>query len=126
MPLAGLGASPVDEKLRYVKIRPQAREDLMEAFASDDEDQICNAMYSAAQHEPDWRWTQTELIKLLSHKSLLVRSSAIAAIGEVAIFQRNLDPEVVLPELYKIADDPALAPFVEDCLDDIKRCIRVQ
>jgi HEAT repeat protein len=83
-------------------------------------------MDSAAQHESDWRWTQTELIKLLSHKSLLVHSSAIVAIGEVATFQRNLDSEIVLPELYKLADDRALAPFVEDCLEEIKRCIRAR
>lgn len=83
-------------------------------------------MYSAAQHEPDWRWTQSELLKLLSHKSLLVRSSALVAIGEVAVFQRNLDLEIVLPEIHRLAEEPALTPFVEDCLDDIKHYIRVQ
>lgn len=115
----------MEEKFRYVEIEPQTRDELKAALTSDDENRICNAMYSAAQHERDWRWTQGELLKLLSHKSSLVRSCALVAIGEIAIFQGNLDLELVLPETHKLANDPALAPFVEDCLEDIKQYIKV-
>ena len=113
------------ERFRYEEIRPHTREELAAAFGGNDEDRICEAMYSAAQHETDWRWSQTELLRLLTHKSLRVRSAALGALGEVAIFQRNLDLEVVLPEIYKLADDPALAGLVEDCLNDIKQYIGV-
>jgi hypothetical protein len=116
----------MSDQLRYEEIHPQTRQELESAFASDDENLICAATYRAAQHEPDWRWTQCELIKLLSRKSLLVRSSALVAIGEVAVFQRSLDLEIVLPEIHRLAGEPALAQFVEDCLDDIKHHIRVQ
>jgi hypothetical protein len=54
-----------------------------------------------------------------------VRSAALTAIGETAIFQRNLDLEVVLPEIHRLADDPDLAGFVEDCLEDIRHYINV-
>lgn len=116
----------MDEKPKYEEIEPCSRKELEEVFAGDDENAICNAMYSAAQHEPDWRWTQGELLKLLSHRSLLVRSSALIALGEIATFRGNIDVAVVLPEIYKLADDPALRPFVEDCLDDIRRCTKIQ
>jgi hypothetical protein len=71
----------MEKKLKYVEIEPRSRGDLEEAFASDDEDTVCNAMYSAAQHEPDWRWTQGKLLSFLNHKSLLLRSIAINALG---------------------------------------------
>jgi hypothetical protein len=116
----------VEEKPKYVEIEPRSRKELEEVFAGDDENAICNAMYSAAQHEPDWRWTQGELLKLLGYTSLLVRSSALVAIGEIATFSGNIDVEVVLPEIYKLANDPALGPFVEDCLADIRRCTKIQ
>jgi len=116
----------VEEKLKYVEIEPRPRQELERIFASDDENAICDAMYSAAQHEPDWRWTQGELLKLLSHRSLLVRSSALVALGEVATFRGNIDVELVLPEIHKLADDPALGPFVEDCVEEIRRITKIQ
>ncbi len=110
----------MDEKPRYVEIQPSSHKELEEAFASDDENAICNAMYSAAQHEPDWRWTQAELVKFLRHQSLLLRSTAISALGELVLFRGHIDLEVVLPEIHKLEDDPALAPFVKDYLEDLK------
>jgi len=41
----------MDEKFRYVEIHSSSRKELEAAFAGDDESAICNAMYSAAQHE---------------------------------------------------------------------------
>jgi hypothetical protein len=121
-----LRAPRLDEKFIYEEIPAQSRDELKAAFASQDEDRICEAMYSAARHETDWRWTQHELLGFLTHKSIRVRSAALVAIGEVAIFQRNMDLDVVLPQVHKLANDPALVGFVEDCLDDIKQHIRVQ
>jgi hypothetical protein len=116
----------LDEKFKYEEIRAQSRDELTAAFASQDEDRICEAMYSAAQHDTDWRWTQHALLGFLTHKSIRVRSAALIAIGEIAIFQRNLDLDVVLPRIHELAKDPALVGLVEDCLDDIKQYIRVQ
>lgn len=116
----------MDEKLKYVEIKRRSRQEIEEMFAGDDENAICNAMYSAAQHEPDWRWTQDQVLKLLTHPSLMVRSCALIALGEIATFRGSIDVEIVLPEIYKLANDPALGPFVEDCLEDIRRCTKIQ
>lgn len=115
----------MDQKPQYVAIHPRSREELVTVFGGEDENDICDAMYSAAQHEPDWQWTQEQLLKFLRHKSLLIRSSAVIALGEMATFRGKLDLDLVLPEL-KLVSDPALKPYVEDCLEDIKTFIKTQ
>ena len=115
----------MDEKPKYVEIEPRSREELEEAFASNDEIAVCDAMYSAAQYEPDWRWTQSKLLQFLTHKSIGIRTAALIAPGELALFQGHVDVEIVLPEVYKLASDPALAPYVEECVADIKSRITI-
>ena len=110
----------MSDKPKYVEIRPRLRGDLEDALSSSDDNEICNALYSAAQHEADWRWSQQQCLKLLDHESLLVRSTALIALGEIALFRGCLDLEAVLPEIHRVAGDPALAPFAEDALDNIR------
>jgi hypothetical protein len=110
----------MEEKPQYVRIKPRSREDLEAALASDDENTLCDAMYSAAQHEPDWRWAQGKLVEFLGHKSLLVRSTAINALGELLLFRGHIDVELVLPEIQKASKEAALAPFVKEYLEDLK------
>jgi hypothetical protein len=110
----------VSEKPKYVEIQHREREELEAAFNSSDTNVICNALYSAAQHEADWRWSQEQCLKMLNHESLLVRSTALIALGEIALFRGRLDLETVLPQIQRSASDPALAPFAEDALDSIR------
>lgn len=110
----------MDDNPKYEQIEPLARQELKAAFGSGDEGAICNAMYSAAQHEPDWRWAQRHFLEFLNHKSLLIRSTALNAIGELVLFRGHIDVELVLPAVHRLANDPDLAPFVERCLEDIK------
>jgi hypothetical protein len=115
----------MDDNLKYEEIKPLPRQGLEAAFCSHDEDAICNAMYSAAQHEPDWRWAQGKFLEFLNHKSLLIRSTALNAIGELVLFRGQIDVELVLPAIHQLANDPDLAPFVEQCLEDIRTRITV-
>jgi len=115
----------VSDKPKYVEIKPRSREELEGAFAGDDENAICNAMYSAAQHEPDWRWAQGELVRFLGHKSLVVRSTAVIALGELVLFRGHVDIEIVLPEIHKLGNDPDLAAYVEQYLEDLKSRITI-
>lgn len=109
----------VSEKPKYVEIQPRTRRELEQALASDDANTVCNALYSAAQHESDWRWSQTQCLMMLKHESPLVRSTAVIALGEIAHFRGALDRDVVLPELRRLASDSALGPYVEDVLDEL-------
>ena len=69
--------------------------------------QTCNALDTAAQHEADWRWSQEQCLKMLDHESLLVSSAALIALGEIALFRGHLNLETVLPEIHRVARDPA-------------------
>lgn len=109
-----------EDKPKYVEIKARTRAGLEKSLASGDPNVICEALYSAAQHEQDWRWSQTQCLTMLNHQSLLVRSSALIALGEIALFRGNLDLDVVLPEMKRLEKDPALGPFVEDALDNIR------
>jgi len=115
----------LNNKFKYVEIKPRSREQLEAAFTSHDENEVSNAMYSAAQHEPDWRWTQGKLLEFLNHRSLLLRSTALVALGELALFRRRIDVEVVLPAICKAREEQALVPFVDDCLEDIKTVVTI-
>lgn len=66
----------MSEKPKYVEIHARDRDDLETAFKSHDANVVCDALYSAAQHEAEWRWSQEQCLKMLDHKSLLVRSAA--------------------------------------------------
>ena len=112
------------EKPKYVEIRPSSRAEMEAAFASSDPNTICNALYSAAQHEADWRWSQTQCLRMLNHETLLVRSAALIALGEIALYRGHLDLEIVLPEIQRFTNDSALAPFVEDALDNIRKLLQ--
>jgi hypothetical protein len=110
-----------EKKLKYVEIKPRSKAQLLKELASDDENIVCDALYGAAQHEPDWRWSQAQCLAMLKHPSLMIRSCALIAIGEIATFRGELDVDVVEPELKRLLNDSALRPFAEDALDDIAR-----
>ena len=108
------------QKLKYVEIKPRSKTQLLAEFASGDVNIICDALFSAAQHEPDWRWSQAQCLAMLKHDSLTVRSCAVIAISEIAIFRGEIDLDVVVPELERLLNDEALRPFAEDALKDIR------
>jgi hypothetical protein len=109
----------VSDELKYVEIRPREREDLESSFKSKDPNKVCDALYSAAQHEVDWRWSQGQCLKMLNHESVQVRSAALMALGEIAIFRGHLDLETVLPKIQHLADDPALRSSVDNFYESI-------
>jgi hypothetical protein len=116
----------MDDKPKYEEIAPRSRGELEAAFASDHENTICNAIYSAAQHDSDWRWAQGELVKLLGHKSLLIRSAAINGLGELVLFRGHVDLELVLPEIEKLRNESVLVPFVKEYLESLGSRITTQ
>ena len=110
----------MSETPKYVEIRPCDRDEFEAAVKSHDATVVSDALYSTAQHEADWRWSQEQCLEMLDHESLLVRSTALIALGEIALFRGHLDVETVLPEIHRVASDPVLAPFAQDALDNIR------
>lgn len=106
----------MEEERKCEQIEPSSRKELEIIFESDDENAIGKAMYSAAQHEPDWCWTQTKLAGFPGHESPLIRSTAVNALGELVLFRGHVDLEVVMPGRHKLENDPVLAAFCEGIL----------
>ena len=74
--LSSSAGGAVSDKPKYVEIKARTRAELERSFASGDPNAVCDALYSAAQHEQDWRWSQTHHIKVqISSKE---RKSAIS------------------------------------------------
>jgi hypothetical protein len=111
-------------ELEYKGFEWQSREDLVKALSSNDAQQIRDALYSAAQYESDWEWSQAQCLKFLNHKEFEVRWAAALSLGFIALYQRKLDLAKVLPALYAAKNDDLLAPHVEDSLDMIRQYIR--
>ena len=111
------------KRLEYEHFKPQTRKELERALQSGDPTSIRAALYSAAQYEGDWRWTQEQCLNFLSHPSQAVRWAAALSLGFVALYQKHLDLDRVLPELDSLRDDPAIRGPVQDSLDLINENI---
>jgi hypothetical protein len=111
-------------ELRYEEFYPQSRQDLVKALASDDPEQVRNALYSAAKYESDWTWTQEQCLKFLIHEELEVRWAAALSLGFITQYQRRLDLAKVLPVLHAAKKDDLIAPVVEDSLEMIRQYVK--
>ena len=111
-------------ELKYKGFDWQSRQDLVEkALSSNDAQQICDALYSAAQYESDWEWSQEQCLKFLNHKEE-VRWAAALSFGFIALYHRTLDLTKVLPALHAAKNDEQLAPHIEDSLAMIRQYIK--
>jgi hypothetical protein len=114
------------KKLQYEEFNRQYRQELEQAFQSNDPLRIRSALYSAAQYESDWRWTQEHCLSFLHHSNTDVRWAAALSLGFVALYHKQLDLDRVLPELYRLRDDPVIKGPVQDCLELISENIPKQ
>src|ERR1700722_9774317 len=103
-----------------------SRRELEALIESGNENAIIAALLSGAYYDSDWRWVQGICLRFLDHADLGVRSNAAICLGHIARIHRNLDLEVVLPKLMALKSDTAIAPWVEDALEDIHFFLRVQ
>jgi predicted secreted Zn-dependent protease len=114
------GGVVTSKKFQYGEIKVKTRAELEKSLASGDPSIVCEAMFSAAQHESDWRWSQAQCLRMLGHKLVTVRSAALMALSEIALYRGHLDFDVVLPQIQQLENDPELEPLVKDALDNIR------
>ncbi len=94
-----------------------SRQELEIALTGTDGEQIRTALYSAAWYEAAWRWSQNRCLEFLENRDHLIRWAAALSLGYIALFQKQLDLEVVFPALYRAREDPAIRSTVGDSLD---------
>ena len=115
-------------ELKYEEINPRSRRELIIALASDDLEQIRNALYSAGKYESDWQWSQAQCLKFLVHADRLVRWAAALSLGYIALYQRRIDLAEVLPALHAAKEDAKeddqLVSVVQDAIEMILHYIK--
>ncbi|MCL2824508.1 MAG: hypothetical protein FWD57_11000 [Polyangiaceae bacterium] len=102
------------------------RPELEALIESRNESAIVEALLSAAYYDPDWRWVHGVCLRVLDQTNMYVRSNAATCLGHIARIHKNLDLDLVLPRLLPLKGDPAIGPWVEDALEDIRFFLRVQ
>jgi hypothetical protein len=58
----------LSERLKYVEIVPRTRAELEQRFERSDPNVVCDALYTVAQHDSDWCWSQDQCLKMLQHE----------------------------------------------------------
>ena len=112
--------------MKYERVEPLSRLEIIAGLGSNAPEQIRSALYSAAWHEKDWRWTQENCLIFLQHSDAGVRWAAALSLGYIAQFQKHLDLDRVLPALHDAHSDPAIRSTVGDALDMIALNIKTQ
>jgi hypothetical protein len=114
------------DELRYEPVEPRTREELARMFDSNDGSCIAAALYSAAYHDSDWRWVQSQCLRYLTSPDLRVRWAAATCLGDLSVFHHKLDLELVIPALQQALSDPSIRSTVGDSLDQIHQNIKTQ
>jgi len=113
--------------MRYHEIFPLSRPELEKLIESGNETAITDALLSAAYYDPDWQWVQNLCLRFMHHSDRGIRSNAVMCLGHIARIHKTLDWELVLPQLAALKlEDPALAPWIEDAVEDIRFFLRFQ
>jgi hypothetical protein len=109
----------------FQEVLPISREEANAGLDSIDPGVLCNALVRVTYHDPDWRWVQTQCMRLAAHSDKNVRGLAVSCLGHLARIHGVLDTEEVLPLLNELLTDPEVAPRAEDALDDIKTFLKI-
>jgi len=104
---------------KFDEVKPLERMAAEAALASDETEQICQALVSIAFYEQDWQWVQEKCLVLLSSKASAIRGLAATCLGHIARMHGQWDKERVMGALRERMRDPAIAGSIEDALDDI-------
>ena len=115
----------MSDDLKYVPVEPHDRATLLYRLASKDPDEVAEALYSATYHDPDWKWVQGWCLTYLKSEHVGVRWAA-TCLGDLAMFHKRLDLDLVLAALHEAAGDSAIASSVEDSLSYINQFVKVQ
>ena len=93
-------------------------------LSSGDPAKISAALYSATYHDSDWRWVQGECLRFLKHDDVRVRWTAATCLGDLAMFHRTLDLDVVIPELVEACKDESIREPAETSISFIQQSVQ--
>lgn len=104
---------------KYERINPMTRTMASIAFASQKHECIINALLSLTYYDPDWKYIQDICISYLTDDDFNVRRVAIECLGNIAIFHKKLDVDIVVSALKKQLLISPYSGYAENSLNDI-------
>jgi HEAT repeat len=113
-----------DANRRYEPSQPRTSEEIIELLGSGDASKIISGLHSAAFHEIDWRWVQSQCLRFLNHPDSRVRWAAATFLGDIAAFHHQLDVDIVLPALEESLKDPDVRPAAQESMYFIRHYVK--
>ena len=112
--------------MKYRAVVQRDREELEILLRSSNQQDVQEALLSAAYYDPDWKWVQGKCITLSHHPGHRMRQMAATCLGHLARLHRQLDLGTVLQRLAELKNDPLARASVEEALNDIRFYLKFQ
>jgi hypothetical protein len=77
---------------------------------------IIDALQSALYFDSDWRWVQNQCLRFLDHPAKWVKWTAVYCLGAVAIRNKTIEADVVIPKLRTVTGDEEVQRAVRNSL----------
>jgi hypothetical protein len=95
--------------LKYERLEPLSRDELIDRLVSNEPSVVADAIYRAARWEKDLVWVQRLCVEGLRSPHAAVRWAAATSLGDLACWRRVLDAQFVVAALERAVKDPAIA-----------------
>jgi hypothetical protein len=106
--------------MRYQEPIPIAHSVAAERLHSDDLVEVATTLVSAAFYDPDWRWVESECLRLMEDPHADIRGVAATCIGHLARIHGAIS-ERARSRVEALLRDHEIAGVVQDALDDIRQ-----
>jgi hypothetical protein len=109
--------------LKYERVHPVTRQELISRLESDDPEVVANALYACTKYDEDWKWVQDQCLKRLQSSEVSIRWAAATCLGDLAFLRRPLDIDAVVPALELAIQDPQIADPASFSLSMVKQLL---
>jgi hypothetical protein len=106
--------------LKYERVHPVTRQELISRLESDDPEVVANALYACTKDDEDWKWVQDQCLKRLQSSEVSIRWASATCPGDLAFLRRALDFDEV-PALELAIQDPRIADPASFSLSMLKQ-----
>jgi hypothetical protein len=106
--------------MRYQEPTPIEHSAAVARLLSDDLVEVATTLVSAAFYDPDWRWVESECMRLIEDPHADIRGVAATCIGHLARIHGVIS-ERARSRVEAMLGDTEVAGVAKDALDDIRQ-----
>lgn len=107
-------------KPRYEELPVLTRDEIEARLTSEVPMDVVVALLSAGMYSESPAWVEITCLRFMDSPELVVRRAALTALCHLVRIHRSLDLVTLNPRLLQLAQDPAVAGYVEDLRDQIE------